>query len=142
MAFGRLDQASSNQPVADINMTPLIDVMLVLLVIFIIAAPLMASSIKVELPKADAGPAQGDPQALVVTLKPGGALFLKDDAIKQEALVARFGLDAKKNPNTELHIRADSAVPYGDVAKLMAAAQSAGLSRIGFITDPTAEKAK
>jgi biopolymer transport protein ExbD len=142
MAFGRLDQASSNQPVADINMTPLIDVMLVLLVIFIIAAPLMASSIKVELPKADAGPAQGDPQALVVTLKPGGALFLKDDAIKQEALVARFGLDAKKNPNTELHIRADSAVPYGDVAKLMAAAQSAGLSRIGFITDPTAEKAQ
>lgn len=142
MAFGRLDQASSNQPVADINMTPLIDVMLVLLVIFIIAAPLMASSIKVELPKADAGPAQGDPQALVVTLKPGGAIYLKDDAIAKDALALRFQIAAKKDANTELHIRADSAVPYGEVAKLMAAAQNAGLSRIGFITDPTADKAK
>jgi biopolymer transport protein ExbD len=140
MAFGKLDQAHSNQPVADINMTPLIDVMLVLLVIFIITAPLLASNIKVELPKADAGPAQGDPQALVVTIRPNGSLYLKDDAIAPAVLAERFAASAKKDPTTELHIRADASVPYGEVARLMASAQKSGLSRIGFITDPTPDK--
>jgi biopolymer transport protein TolR len=93
MSFGRLDQHASNRPVAEINVTPMVDVMLVLLVIFIITAPLMASSIRVDLPKADAGPAQAEPQAIVVSVQPDGTLYLKDGSRAEIRLAAHWLCD-------------------------------------------------
>jgi biopolymer transport protein TolR len=142
MALGKLERSASNQPVAEINMTPLIDVMLVLLVIFIIAAPLMTSSVKLELPKTENTSNVDAPEGtLVVSLKANGALFLKDSEISAASLATVFETAAKKNAQTELHIRADKKVPYGEVAKLMSTAQTKGLVRIGFITDPSTDKA-
>jgi biopolymer transport protein ExbD len=141
MGFGRLERPDSNRPMSDINMTPLIDVMLVLLVIFIVTAPLLASSVRIDLPKADAGGASSEPRALVVSIKPDGSLFLKDDAITLDALAARFADAAKAGDDAELQLRADRAVAYGRVAEVMAAAQKAGIARIGFITDPGAPAA-
>jgi biopolymer transport protein TolR len=140
MNFGRLDQHASNRPVAEINVTPMVDVMLVLLVIFIITAPLMASSIRIDLPKADAGPAQAEPQAIVVSVQPDGTLYLKDEKQTLEQLTVQFASAAKANANTEVHLRADDKAAYGVVAKVMAAAQKSGLQRIGFVTDPVAER--
>jgi biopolymer transport protein ExbD len=140
MSFGRLDQHASNKPVAEINVTPMVDVMLVLLVIFIITAPLMASSVRVELPKADAGPAQAEPQAIAVSITADGALYLKDEKLSLDEMTVRFAAAAKRDANTEVHLRADQKTAYGTVAKIMAAAQKSGLQRIGFVTDPVAER--
>jgi biopolymer transport protein TolR len=140
VSFGRLDQHAGNKPIAEINVTPMVDVMLVLLVIFIITAPLMASSVRVELPKADAGPAQTEPQAIAVSITADGAIYLKDEKLSLEELTLRFAAAAKRDTNTEVHLRADDKVSYGLVAKLMAAAQKSGLQRIGFVTDPSSAK--
>jgi biopolymer transport protein ExbD len=140
MSFGRLDQHATNRPVSDINVTPMVDVMLVLLVIFIITAPLMASSVRVELPKADAGPAQAEPQAMAVSITPDGTMYLKDEKLTLDQLTERFASAAKSNANTEVHLRADDKVSYGVVAKVMAAAQKSGLQRIGFVTDPATQR--
>jgi biopolymer transport protein ExbD len=134
--MGRLERSESKGPMSDINMTPLIDVMLVLLVIFIVTAPLLASRIQLELPKADAGAVPAPPQHLAVSIKADGSLYLKDDKLNLAALAQHFAKAAQGNKDTEVHLRADTAVPYGIVAQVMAAAQKAGLTRIGFITDP------
>ncbi|MBU6438039.1 MAG: biopolymer transporter ExbD [Betaproteobacteria bacterium] len=139
MSFGRLERPDSNRPMGDINMTPLIDVMLVLLVIFIITAPLLASSVRVDLPRADAGTAPAAPQVLGVSIAADGTLYLQDTPIALDALGARFAAAAKAQPDTELQLRADKRVPYGVVAQVMAAAQKAGVQRIGFVTDPAGD---
>ena len=123
---------------SDINMTPLIDVMLVLLVIFIITAPLLTGSLKLDLPKVDAPAAQQPPTVLNVGLRKDGKLYLADNPVTLAQLTARFAAAAQQSPKTEVHISADTAVPYGDVARVMGAAQGAGLSRIGLITQPPA----
>jgi biopolymer transport protein ExbD/biopolymer transport protein TolR len=136
MAFGRLERRTGAAPMSDINMTPLIDVMLVLLVIFIIAAPLMASSLKLDLPKA-AGVSPNDaPQALMLAIDADGRLFLGDTALPADRLAERVRAAAKANPATEVQLRADARVPYGRVAELIGLVQDAGLSRIGFVTEP------
>jgi biopolymer transport protein ExbD len=142
MAFGRLERAGGNQPMADINMTPLIDVMLVLLVIFIISAPLLASSVRVELPQADAAPADPGASVLLVTIDRDGRLYLNDEPLDADALVARIDAAVARDAATELHLRADDATAYGRVAQLMAQAQKAGLTRIGFVTAPKAKPAR
>ena len=134
MSFGRFDQGDEGEAMSDINMTPLIDVMLVLLVIFIITAPLLTGSLKLDLPKVEAPAAQQVPTVLDVGLRKDGQLFLSDKAVTLAQLTARFATAAKQSDKTEVHISADTAVPYGDVARVMGAAQNAGLSRIGLIT--------
>ena len=138
MAFGRLERRRADAPFSDINMTPLIDVMLVLLVIFILTAPLLTGSLKLDLPKVDAPAAQQTPTVLNVGLRKDGQLYLADKTITLAQLTARFTTAAQQSPKTEVHISADAAVPYGDVARVMGAAQNAGLSRIGLITQPPA----
>ena len=141
MAFGRLERNPGSQPMSDINMTPLIDVMLVLLVIFIITAPLMTSSLKLDLPRTDGGQPNDAPQFISVSLDPQGALYYGDDKLEPAAFSARVADAARKNPRTEVQLRADQAVPYGRVAELIALLQKAGLSRIGFVTEAPAAAA-
>lgn len=121
---------------SDINMTPLIDVMLVLLVIFIITAPLLSGHIALDLPKVNTLAAEQAPKNLSVSIQKGGQLYLGEQATTLDALKLRFAEAAKAHAETELRIRADTAVPYGDVARVMGAAQDAGLTRIGLITQP------
>ena len=136
MAFGRLQRAPGAQPMSDINMTPLIDVMLVLLVIFMITAPLMASSLKLDLPKTDAGPPTETPQFISIALDQQGRLYFGDDVVDAATFNARMADAARKNPQTEVQLRADRAVPYGRVAELIGVVQKAGLTRIGFVAEP------
>jgi biopolymer transport protein ExbD/biopolymer transport protein TolR len=139
MAFGRLERSVGPQPMSDINMTPLIDVMLVLLVIFMITAPLMSSSLKLDLPKSDAAQASDSPEFISVSIDPDGRLFLGDKEIDASALAQRVAETARLNPQTEVQLRADQTVPYGRVAELIGIVQQGGLTRIGFVAiAPTA----
>jgi biopolymer transport protein TolR len=136
--FGRLERSSSAAPMSDINMTPLIDVMLVLLVIFIITAPLLVSSVRVDLPKAAGTSASQIPKFIVVTITPAGEVFVGDIPQTEAAMVSLMEQAAKANPDAELRLRADTTVPYGRVVEVMGLAQKAGLSHIGFIADASA----
>ncbi|MBL8323736.1 MAG: biopolymer transporter ExbD [Rubrivivax sp.] len=138
MAFGRLERTPGAQPMSEINMTPLIDVMLVLLVIFIITAPLIASSLKLDLPRADGAAAGAAPSILAVAIDAEGRLFLDDKPADAAALKERARQAARRDPGTEVQLRADRRVPYGRVAELIGWMQAAGLGRIGFITDAAA----
>lgn len=140
MAFGRLDKPTSGQPMADINMTPLIDVMLVLLVIFIITAPLLAGSVKLDLPNANAKPAETTPAFVTVQIDRAGTLYLNDTPVSAAQMRAQLQDRAQANPETEVRLRADTGVPYGKVVAFIADAQAAGLNRIGFVTQNDAPK--
>ncbi len=142
MSFGRLDRSLGAQPMSDINMTPLIDVMLVLVVIFIITAPLLASSMKLDLPVFDAARAGDAPQSVTVVVDAAGQTFLQDQAVALDVLVRQLQLLAQANAQTEVLLRADKTVPYGRIVEVMGAAQAAGLSRIGFVADAPALAAK
>ncbi|MDO9144614.1 MULTISPECIES: ExbD/TolR family protein [Comamonadaceae] len=142
MAFGRLDRSLGDQPMSDINMTPLIDVMLVLVVIFIITAPLLASSIKLDLPTTEAATASDAPQSVTVVVDAAGLTYLQDRVVAQDELLRQLQLSARVNPQTEVLLRADKAVPYGRIVEVMGAAQTAGLNRIGFVADAPAAAAK
>ena len=140
MAFGRLQRAPRPPPMSEINMTPLIDVMLVLLVIFMITAPLMSSSLDLELPHAGGARPDAAPEFISVALDPQGRLYLGEEAVDAATLAARVAAAARRNPGTEVQLRADRSVPYGRVAELIDTVQKAGLNRIGFVTSPAAGK--
>jgi biopolymer transport protein ExbD/biopolymer transport protein TolR len=135
MSFGRLERTDRPKPMAEINMTPLIDVMLVLLVIFMIAAPLMTSSLRLELPKSEAATTSDAPAYITVALAPDGALFIGDEKLTAAAMQQRLATLAQGNPNLEVQLRADKAAPYGQVAELIGWCQTAGLSRIAFVAE-------
>ena len=136
MTFGRLERDKGSAPMSDINMTPLIDVMLVLVVIFIITAPLLASTIKLELPKTDAAKPNDAPRFVMLVVDKTGQTYIDDKPVAASELPARFGQIAQQNPDTELQLRADETVPYGKVVEVMGAAQKAGLNRLGFVANP------
>jgi biopolymer transport protein TolR len=136
MAFGRIERSPVAQPMSEINVTPLVDVMLVLVVIFIITAPLLASSVRLDLPKTEAAKPSDAPLFVTVVLDRSGQAFVDDKATSTEQLAQRLAQAAKANPDTEIQLRADAGVPYGRVVEIMGAAQKAGLNRIGFVADP------
>ena len=136
MAFGGFDKARSAAPMADINMTPLIDVMLVLLVIFIITAPLFTHAIRLDLPKAASAPAPQTPKTITLSIDDAGRLYWDAQPLTLDALRARLAQAGKTVPPPELHLRASRATRYDVIAQVMSAAQQAGLDRIGFVTDP------
>ena len=137
MSFGRLERTQGTQPMSEINVTPMVDVMLVLLVIFILAAPLLATNIKVDLPKTEATTSAQVPQFVSLVVDKAGQIYLNDKPLPLEQLRTSLIQTASQNPETEIQLRADEAVPYGRVVEVMGVAQKAGLNRIGFVTDTT-----
>jgi len=141
MSFGRFERPQGSAPMSDINMTPLIDVMLVLLVIFIITAPLMVSSVKVDLPKAPGTSASTAPKFVELSIDRSGQVFVNDAVQSSEALAELLAKTAQANAEAEVRLRADTSVPYGRVVEVMGLAQKAGLNHIGFVADaPPAAK--
>ena len=134
MAFGTQDDA--DEVMNEINMTPLVDVMLVLLIIFIITVPVMKHSVNVDLPRATNQPELIKPETVRLSVAADGQYFWNGAPIADEELSARLQAEAAKAPQPDLHIRGDKEVRYERVAQVMAAAQRAGLRKIGFVTDP------
>ena len=136
MALGRLARARPDAPLSDINVTPMVDVMLVLLVIFILTAPLLTSAIRLDLPKADGAQAGQAPVAVTLVLNSQGQVFVNDQSVNLPDLAVQLKDMAAQRPDTEVQLRADQAVPYGRVVEVMGLAQQAGMNRIGFVTEP------
>ena len=136
MAFGGLEKKQTAAPMAEINMTPLIDVMLVLLVIFIITAPLFTHAIRLDLPKVAAAPARQTPQTISLSIDAAGKLYWNGTVITLEQMRARFTQAGKQGEQPEIQLRAERSTRYEVIALVMGAAQQAGLERIGFVTDP------
>lgn len=138
MAFASFDSKSSNAPVSEINMVPLIDVMLVLLVIFIVTAPLLSHSVKLDLPKASAQVMSAQAEKINLSIDANGVRYWNGAALSREEAAARFMTEGQMTTQPEIHLRADKTVPYGAVAETLADAAKAGLSKIGFVTQPDA----
>jgi biopolymer transport protein ExbD len=140
MAFGSFNPQRQESMMSDINVTPLVDVMLVLLVIFIIAAPMLTNAIRLDLPRARS--AATGPQAATVSIAvdAAGTVFWNTHAVDAAELDAHLARSAAQMPQPELLLRADNNTRYELVAQLMAAAQSHGLTKLGFVTDPTKDK--
>lgn len=136
MAFGSFNSNRPHAMMSDINVTPMVDVMLVLLVIFIITAPMFTHAVKLELPRAQAGASQQQADTVTLSVDAAGAIFWNDSAVDDAALNARLAAAAAQSPQPELQLRADKATRYEVVARIMAAAQTQGLSKFGFVTDP------
>ena len=136
MAFGTQDD--TDEVMHEINMTPLVDVMLVLLIIFIITVPVMQHAVNIDLPRAANQQQVIRPETNRLNVDASGQYFWNESAVTDTQLVAALSDAAGREPQPELHIRGDRAVRYERVAQAMAAAQRAGVRKIGFITDPTA----
>ena len=134
MAFGTQDD--TDEVMNEINMTPLVDVMLVLLIIFIITVPVMQHSVNIDLPRASSEIEVTKPETIRLSVDAEGRYFVNDASISDEELARRLKSAAAINPQPELHIRGDKSVRYERVAQALAAAQQAGLRKIGFITEP------
>jgi biopolymer transport protein ExbD len=134
MAFGTQDD--TDEVMNEINMTPLVDVMLVLLIIFIITVPVMKHAVNIDLPRATNQPQDAKPQTLRLSVDAAGQYFLNEQPSSDEAVLAQLQSAAQQEPQPELHIRGDKSVRYERVAQAMAAAQQAGVRKIGFVTEP------
>lgn len=136
MAFGSFENAGGSQPMAEINTTPLVDVMLVLLVIFIITAPLFHQAVPVDLPRVEASTLDDRPQIISVAIDASGKLFLDGLALDRRELAGRLAAVGSAGGQPELHLRADRGTRYERVTEVLADAQRAGLVRIAFVTEP------
>ena len=136
MSFGGFNDNHQAGPMAEINVTPMVDVMLVLLVIFILSAPLFTHSLQLDLPTAKSAPAPEKPQTVSVSIDAAGKLYWQDQAVTLEELTRRMAEAAGKKPQPEVQLRADKATRYEVIADVMSAAQNNGLNKLGFVTDP------
>jgi len=134
MAFGTQDD--SDDVMNEINMTPLVDVMLVLLIIFIITVPVMKHSVNVDLPRATSTPQDAKPDTIRLSVDAQGRYFWNEQPISEDALLPRLQAEARREPQPELHLRGDRDARYDSVAQALAAAQRSGLRKIGFVTEP------
>ena len=134
MAFGTQDDA--DDVMNEINMTPLVDVMLVLLIIFIITVPVMKHSVNVDLPRATNQPENIKPETVRLSVAADGKYYWNGSQVSDEELQSRLQTEGAKQPQPDLHIQGDKEVRYERVAQAMASAQRAGVRKIGFVTDP------
>jgi biopolymer transport protein ExbD len=130
----------SDDVMSEINMTPLVDVMLVLLIIFIITIPVINHAVKLDLPRAASQPNDVKPAHINVEINAAGTISWNGDAVTEDALKERIAMAAAQSPQPELHLHADRKTPYENVAVVMAAAQTGGLGKIGFVTEPRAAR--
>ena len=137
MSFGGFDQGGNQSPMSEINTTPLVDVMLVLLIIFIITAPLLTRSVAIDLPSTAGAPEPPRAEAVTLSIDADGAMHWNEMPLAADALPARMAELAARSPQPELHLRADRDTRYQTLAELMSAARAAGVARIGFISLPT-----
>jgi biopolymer transport protein ExbD len=136
MAIGSFNGRNHQAPMAEMNVVPLVDVMLVLLVIFIVTAPLLTHSVKIDLPKASSSANITKPEHIEFGVRENGDLYWNGEIVSPATLPQRFSTASARQPQPELHIRADRNARYESVAQVMSLAAKAGLVRIGFITDP------
>ena len=136
MAFGGFNNKPNRTPMSEMNMVPLIDVMLVLLVIFIVTAPLLSHSVKIELPQASSKSVESAPGKIDLAIQSGGELLYNGNTVNRETAQALFAEAARKDPMPEVHIYADKHADYQYVAQTLSDACRAGLTTIGFITRP------
>ena len=136
MAMGSFNSQHHQMPTAEINMTPLVDVMLVLLIIFMITAPLMTHSVPVDLPRAASTPTPEKPMTLQVSINAENQIFVGSEAVDRGILETKFREAVAKDANVEMHLKADRSTRYESVAETMSAARRAGLTKIGFVTQP------
>ena len=139
MAFSGLGGGGStphSAPMAEINMIPLVDVMLVLLIIFMITAPLLAHKIKIDLPQASTVLLEEKPDTIVISLMADGRMFLNDAPIDRTRMLERLAAEAQRKPQPELHMHVDRTLQFQALATVMADAQNAGMVKVGIATDP------
>lgn len=136
MAFGGFSQGDARAPQSEINMVPLIDVMLVLLIVFMITAPLLTHSVKIDLPQAASQPTVEKPETVTLALDAQGRMYWNDQPLDESVLPGRLAEAAGKQPQPELHLRADHDTRYQKLAEVMSLARSAGIEKMGFITVP------
>ena len=134
MAFGTQDE--TDDVMNEINMTPLVDVMLVLLIIFIITVPVMKHSVNIDLPRASSSPQESKPETIRLSVDAQGRYFWNEQPLAEKDLEAQLKAAAARTPQPELHLRGDKEARYERVAQALAAAQRSGLRKIGFITEP------
>jgi biopolymer transport protein TolR len=137
MAFGA---PSGGDSISDINVTPLVDVMLVLLIIFMVTAPILQQGVTIDLPKVTSGPLAGEDAQLVVNIAKSGQIYLNDTPYGLPELTEKLRALAAERRDQPLFVRADQAVPYGQVMRAMAAVREAGLVRVGLVTEPLPER--
>jgi biopolymer transport protein TolR len=137
MWAGQSKWGKENEPMGEINVTPLVDVMLVLLVIFMITAPLLTQGVNVDLPDAKSPPMQQNIEPLVVSIKATGEIYLQKHAVEIEQLAPRIAAMLKQKPNLPIFIRGDAKTQYGRVAQVMSLLESAGIKKVGLVTEPT-----
>ena len=132
---GRFGRSRGYRPMAEINVTPFIDVMLVLLVIFMVTAPLLNVSVPVDLPKTSASAVSGNDEPLVVTIRANGELFLGETQYSAQDLVPKLQAVAKEKPDQRLFVRGDRAIDYGKVMEVMGLLRDAGFSKVGLLAE-------
>ena len=140
MAFG--GQSDGSGSISDINVTPLVDVMLVLLVIFMVTAPILQQGVSIDLPKMAAGPLAGDEEQLVVNVNKAGLVFLNDTPMALDTLTTKLTAIHTARPDRQVFVRADQTVSYGQVMKTMAAVRESGLTKIGLVTEPPPDRSR
>ena len=136
MAFGG-DFDNQDEVMSEINMTPLVDVMLVLLIIFIITVPVLTHSVEVDLPRASNSPSETKPTTIQLAINAQGEVFWNEQKVSEAELAGKLNAAAAAKPQPEIHLRGDRTVAYEHVVKTMAAVQNAGLLKLGFVTEPT-----
>lgn len=136
MSFGSPSNNDDNADMSDINMTPLIDVMLVLLIIFIVTLPVITHTVQIDLPKVNNQPSDTKPNIITLSVDKEGQIFWNDALVSKADLDSRLQASSQENPQPEIQIRGDKKVEYEHVVKIMNAVQRSGLVKIGFVTEP------
>ena len=139
MGMGGGNRGGGRTTMSEINVTPMVDVMLVLLIIFMVTAPLIQQGVKVNLPETKAAPVEATEKKLVLSIDAGRKVYIGDAEVALEELSDKLAANAKAQADKEVYLHADRDVPYGVVVEVMAAAQKAGINNVGMITDPTGE---
>jgi biopolymer transport protein TolR len=136
------DRRQRYKPMSEINVTPMVDVMLVLLVIFMVAAPLLTVGVPVDLPQSQAPAITEQKEPLVITVNAEGKLFLQNGALEDDELVPRLQAITKNNPQADIYVRGDRAINYGRVMEVMGMVSAAGFTKVSLITEQTRDKVK